>query len=255
MATTDKKKVSTSSHIPDDLTFSILSKLPIKSLTRFKCVQKSWSLLFQNPIFMNMLRINFFLKSKQYEDDDDDNTHLLLKHSKQRIPFHDSLYILSGQTFEDRVRLDWPPPFQENDSSIEILGFSSVNGIFCPCQGHGYDVTTILWNPAAGDFMVIPPSHQPEECNCPPEGFGYDRVIDDCKVIQIAQYPEMVFEGNWVWLPEKDNHLWEMGELLDEVLDDDNEFWEGWAANMYDSFWEIYTLQENCVLASAKNPL
>jgi len=70
-ATTDKKKVSTSSHIPDDLTFSILSKLPIKSLTRFAFVQKSWSLLFQNSIFMNTFCTNFFFKSKQYEEEDD----------------------------------------------------------------------------------------------------------------------------------------------------------------------------------------
>jgi len=63
-----------------------------------------------------------------------------------------------------------------------------------------------LWNPATGDFKVIPPSHQPEKCNCSPEGFGYDPIRDDYKVIRITKYP-MVFEGNWVWLPEKDSHL------------------------------------------------
>jgi len=130
-ATTDKKNVNASSHIPADLTFT--------------CVQKSWSLLFQNPIFMDMFRTNFLLKSKQYEEEDD-NMRLLLKQTMLRIPFHYSLSILSGGTFEDRVRLDWPPPFQEDDSSVEILGFSSVNGILCLCHGHGYDVTTVLWN-------------------------------------------------------------------------------------------------------------
>jgi molecular chaperone HtpG len=35
-----------SNHIPEDLAFSILSKLPLKSLKRFGCVRKSWTLLF-----------------------------------------------------------------------------------------------------------------------------------------------------------------------------------------------------------------
>jgi hypothetical protein len=48
-----------SNHIPDDFKFSILSKLPLKSLVRFRCVRKSWSLLFKNLYFMNMYRNNF----------------------------------------------------------------------------------------------------------------------------------------------------------------------------------------------------
>jgi len=61
-AATDKKKVSNPSHIHDDIAFSILSKLPLKSLTRFTCAKKSWSLLFLNPHFMNLFRTNFISK-------------------------------------------------------------------------------------------------------------------------------------------------------------------------------------------------
>jgi len=55
--TATNEKVSTFIH--DDITFSILSKLPLKSLKRFECVRKSWSLLFENPLFMNLVRNNF----------------------------------------------------------------------------------------------------------------------------------------------------------------------------------------------------
>jgi molecular chaperone HtpG len=48
-----------SNYIPDEISYSILSKLPLKSLKRFECVQKSWSLLFENHHFMNMFRNNF----------------------------------------------------------------------------------------------------------------------------------------------------------------------------------------------------
>jgi len=38
--------VKVSNNISEDLAFSILSKLPLKSLKWFGCVQKSWALLF-----------------------------------------------------------------------------------------------------------------------------------------------------------------------------------------------------------------
>ena len=57
-AATTNKQVS-SAHVHDDIAFSILSKLPLKSLTRFTCVQKPRSLLFKNPFFMNMFHNNF----------------------------------------------------------------------------------------------------------------------------------------------------------------------------------------------------
>ncbi|MCI04903.1 F-box protein, partial [Trifolium medium] len=98
--------------------------------------------------------------------------------------------------------------------------------------------------PATKQFKLVPPSHQPAECNTPPEGFGYDPVREDYKVLRVAEYP-LCFEGNWVWLPDANNHLWEMNELLDEILDNDDEFWDGWPLNMYDPFWEIYSLKSN----------
>lgn len=47
MATNEKEKVSTQGR-PNDLFFSILSKLPLKSLKQFGCVCKSWGLLFES---------------------------------------------------------------------------------------------------------------------------------------------------------------------------------------------------------------
>jgi len=110
-ATMDKNKVSTS-NIHDDIAFSILSKLPIKSLTRFTCAQKLWSLLLQNPYFMNMFRNNFISKL----DDHDDDTRLVVKETN-------AFFQMKGERFEDRVRLDWP-----SLPSFRIFGSVSVNG-------------------------------------------------------------------------------------------------------------------------------
>ncbi|CAJ2657645.1 unnamed protein product [Trifolium pratense] len=145
---------------------------------------------------------------------------------KQATPYHTSLCMLSGERFENKVRLDWPPPFLENNSYVQILGSSSVNGIFCLFQGCAYIITTVLWNPAAKQFKLVPPSHQPAECNTRPEAFGYDPVREDYKVLKVAEYP-LWFEGNWVWLPDANNHYWKMNELLDDMLDNDHQFWDG----------------------------
>jgi molecular chaperone HtpG len=132
-ATTTNDQVS-STHIPDDIAFSILCKLPLKSLKRFSCVQKSWSRLFQNHNFMNMFRTNFF-KTK-HDDEDDEKTCLLLKKYTQSAPRYHSLCTLSAERFEDQVKLHLPPSFQYHDDStslirFNVLGSTSVNGTLC----------------------------------------------------------------------------------------------------------------------------
>jgi len=237
----DSNKVSNYSHnhVHDDIALSILSKLPIKSLTRFTCAKKSWSLLFQNPTFMNMFRTNFFLPK---HDEVDDATRLLLKEESRCYTPEEYPCILSGERFENRVSLDWPPPFQWDDNefplSLMILGSASVNGALCLYKG----LKTVLSNPATAEFKIIPlslppefkiisPSLKPYELQpyediipfqSPPRGFGYDSVRDDFKVIRKVQY-HSDFKGEWVYLPNKDDPFWETD--LHELDMNDN-FWE-----------------------------
>lgn len=246
-ATTDMKKVSVSSHIPDDLTFSILSKLPLKSLTRFTCVQKSWSLLFQNSIFMNMFRTNFLLSK---HDEDDENTCVLLKQMEGRRPYHTSLYTLSGEKFENSVRLDLPTPLHENDSFIHILCSVGINGVICLYNNDCRNANKIivLWNPATEEFKVVPHSHQPYEnieFNPRPFTFGYDPVTNDYKVIRVANY-HIYFEDNWIYLPRKESLLWRKDDpLWKQYMFYDSHFWEGYELQVYEPFLEIYSLRSN----------
>ncbi|GAU40793.1 hypothetical protein TSUD_348900 [Trifolium subterraneum] len=230
-------------NIPDDVSFSILSKLPLKSLKRFTCVQKSWSLLLQNPYFMNMFRTNLLVSK---HDEHDDNMCILLKEMKA-YENQDTLCTLSGKSFENRVRLDWPPPLQGVDSYIRIWGTASVNGILCLSQGFLDPITIVLWNPATGEFKVVPRSRRPPnvEFNSYPFSFGYDRIKDDYKVIRLVDFRQY-FEDTWVCLPEKNSPFWEMDVDSDDDDDDnDNDFWEGVPIDMYDPYWEIYTLKSN----------
>ncbi|KAH1152943.1 hypothetical protein GLYMA_18G029600v4 [Glycine max] len=70
-------------HIPYDLTFFILSKLPSKSLKKFGCVHKLWTLVFQNLYFMSMFHNNFISNNHSYCD----VLSLLRRHSSNLVEF------------------------------------------------------------------------------------------------------------------------------------------------------------------------
>ncbi|RDX70401.1 hypothetical protein CR513_50357, partial [Mucuna pruriens] len=79
----------------------------------------------------------------------------------------------------NKVKLDWPNPFQEDEPSfLFILGYANNNGILCL---HLFPNTFVLWNPATKELKVIPPSLVE---SVPPNQdplvslheFGYDHV-------------------------------------------------------------------------------
>jgi molecular chaperone HtpG len=187
VATKDK----VNNYIHDDLAFSILSKLPLKSLKRFQCVCKSWFLLFDNPNFMSMYHINFLSKYPSY----DDNTSLILL-----LKMHEQLYYLSGKRFENTVKSDRPNLFPDQVTDLEFCGLGTINGMLC--LEDKYLNKVVLWNPDIKEFKFIPQS--PFESFSPPatlnfeatvvfevdtnlHGFGYDYVRDDYKLIRHTQ--------------------------------------------------------------------
>ncbi|XP_012568605.1 F-box protein CPR1-like [Cicer arietinum] len=212
-------------YIPDDIVFSILSKLPIKSLKRFMCVCKSWSLLFEDPHFMTMFRYKFICNHNNeslllqlrlpYTDDDDLYVNRMyswdLDFLEFPIPFipgnkyYTELYSLSRKRFVNKIKLDWPNllPNQEHivqfdlhdPFDFKIFGFASVNGILCLVKSNLRSV--LLWNPTTKECKVIPPSpiesrHLPLPYQPMPQldvyGFGYDIVRDDYKVIRHVSF-------------------------------------------------------------------
>jgi hypothetical protein len=125
-----KNKVS--NYIPDDICFDILSKLPLKSLKRFTCVCKFWANLFEKPEFMRMYRKH--LSQSTY--DDNHNSRLLFKQTPDGYGYEDNIFFLFYETFENNVKLDWPPPFECPRRGMFILG-SGANVILCLFEGDG----------------------------------------------------------------------------------------------------------------------
>ncbi|KAI5432612.1 hypothetical protein KIW84_020061 [Lathyrus oleraceus] len=218
MEVTDDK---VGNYISDDIALSILSKLPLKSLKRFECVRKSWSLLSDNPSFMSLYRHNFFSKYS-YNDD----TSLIL-----HLHDDEKLCSLSGESFENMVELELP---QQIDH-MKFLGFGCANGILCFEEPLINKI--VLWNPTTNELKIIPLS--PFESFSPPatlnfdapvsfvtylnlNGFGYDYVADDYKLVRNTT---IICKFHTVWPSDRDLLLGR-----DESLK---------------PFWEIYSLKTN----------
>lgn len=210
-----------SKFIPNDLVFSILSKLPQKSLNRFKCIRKTWSMLFQNPNFLKMYQTRFISNNSYYND-----ACVLLKQTPLDFEKHSLLYLFSGERFDNKVvKLDWPSTFQDDDHdfNVNILG-SGIDGILC-IYSEGIISKVVLWNPAIDEFRVIPlkptvsvPSYITDFDRL--YGFGYDYVRDDFKVIRYV------------------NFFTNLHYLLDDQIDESSNIF-------YDPLWEIYSLKSN----------
>ena len=223
-----------STHVCDDIAFSILSKLPLKSFKRFECVRKSWSLLFENHHFMTMIRSNFLSNSlrRSYYD----GRSLILTESKP-----DVFYSLAGERFRKKVKLDFSNPFEEN-YDIGIFGFGSISGILCLHQyGDDDRDQIVLWNPTTQTIKLLPPSEvELAESFIPDEardlhdvyvlarlrGFGYDLVINDYKVIRHIEVC-----------------MWPCGYSSD--LEKLNNSDLSWPWEDFGPSWEIYSLRTN----------
>ncbi|KAK8523198.1 hypothetical protein V6N13_113152 [Hibiscus sabdariffa] len=176
------------SDIPEVLVFEILHRLPVKSLTRFKCVCKPWSSSFQTPLFITKHH-NHHLRRN--------NLNLLLKRSlENRRPydtyFFSQLSTDKGHNFS--VKQTVHLPFFENFlSRPEVHG--PCNGILCLSD---FTDKVALWNPSTREFKILPQS----SIQCPPfasyipyyniyidfgcSGFGYDSQTDDYKVVRFV---------------------------------------------------------------------
>lgn len=188
--------------------FSILSKLPIKSINRFSTVRKSWSGLFENPDFLKMFCKN--LVSKYHGNNGDDVGLLFNINSK-------NLSLLSGDKFKPLNMVNLPSQFVDYNKQLGILG-SAVDGVICL-----YDVynqkNIILWNPSNNEKRVLPTNYAEDlggidDCipNICVHGFGYDTVNRDFNVVQYVINDNVYSDGS-----------------LDQT----------------DSFWQVYSLKSN----------
>ncbi|KAK9289337.1 hypothetical protein L1049_007492 [Liquidambar formosana] len=154
--------MSSEKDLPHDVVIEILSRLPVKTLLRFRCVCKSWYATITHPSFIT--------------------THL------NRISSYNNHGYLQNSSFDPNEKSKWfETPFNCRPSYyLNLVG--SVNGILCLVDERTYfgSRTVYLWNPSIRKFKILPsPStihHHSNRKNPVVFGFGFHRWSNDYKV-------------------------------------------------------------------------
>ncbi|XP_059670656.1 F-box/kelch-repeat protein At3g23880-like [Cornus florida] len=158
-------------HMQEDVVIEILSRLPVKSLLRFRCVCKYWCILLKNSNFINK-QLNHQNRS----------AYLLV----ERYSYGTHIYALALFHVEPPISMpivyhDLEDPHTAKNPSI----IDTCNGVICFWDGHEF----ALWNPNIREFKSLPVSYP----NLPPYtkayceyfGFGLDPVTNNYKVVWI----------------------------------------------------------------------
>ncbi|PON85008.1 F-box domain containing protein [Trema orientale] len=149
--------------IPDlneDVVIIILSKLPVKSLMRFKCVCKSWYSLISSPILVAM-HFNDRNRHKNY----------LAFVGGGRIITSLSIPFLSYHTMQISSSLS-----QQFDDA-HFIGL--CNGLLCVVVN---ELTFCIINPATKESKVLKEPNMPFES--PSYGFAFDSKANDYKLVR-----------------------------------------------------------------------
>lgn len=179
-----------SDRIPHELIEEIFSRLPVKTLIRFKCISKSWRATIGSPDFIH--------KHLTHSSDDslilgncNIDLHVRTEESYLYAAGYDSFVETDSAIFKELSL----PVNSRADISSEILG--SCNGLLCLLgdwrSPHLAD-RIILWNPSTRKHRLLPfgevEVEAPNTMRGFPRtiyGFAYDFVNDDYKVVSMLQ--------------------------------------------------------------------
>ena len=173
------------SYLPQDLLEEILTRLPVISIIRFKCVNKSWYNLFENHTFI--------AKHHRHHSSQKNPSLLVEVEDSTTIPQRSVMSLHLADGLDSGVSLDMP-------FIPERLVYISdcINGIICLRE---LSSRLVLWNPAVREYKVIPnpPSHVHSPSNVcydyPTFAFGYDHISNDYKLVQIGTYSTVLYDS------------------------------------------------------------
>ncbi|XP_059310867.1 F-box/kelch-repeat protein At3g23880-like [Lycium ferocissimum] len=169
-------------HFKEEIIMEILSKLPVRSILRFKCVSKYWETLMSDPYF-KMMHLNHAKNSQKL---------VISQCCPEGNIF--SMYCLplsSVQPVENVQKLDFPLISTPYRCAIQ----GSCDGLVIICVNDNIDVERnirLLWNPSTGESVLLPPPVFSMTGGCR-LGFGYDSTSGDYKILKI--YPQIDIPG------------------------------------------------------------
>lgn len=221
-------KKSKVSNFPEEIVIDILTRLPVKSIVRFKCVCKGWCSLFSDKKF---------IESHLKQAFQDNKICFLLRHipnSKEKVHYMwsneslgrfdnlelamqvktncykiqnvrsglicegrswegEEIYLLrSGKNFEEIGKVEVPVKSKTKYYSV----VESCNGLVCLTEsnfnGSYHSFNIFLWNPATREFRAIPEFYTDQIfaslLTVVGIGFAFQPLINDYKVVRIIYF-------------------------------------------------------------------
>ncbi|OVA09860.1 F-box domain [Macleaya cordata] len=183
-----------SSVLPDDIIVNIFSRLPVKSILRFRCVCKPWCKLFKSPNFVKM-HLNHGVEKEKFSLILIDNEVLMYS-----MDYYDSS--LTSSTYYEAVEIDYP--FKSLGNEVHIRG--ACNGLLCIEPRRVKGELICIWNPSTKEYKEIPmpedekfPSHLDIDHSEISYGFGYDCNIEDYKLVRVMNFYGIDNDGEKVF--------------------------------------------------------
>ncbi|XP_022887018.1 F-box/kelch-repeat protein At3g23880-like [Olea europaea var. sylvestris] len=170
------------SELTEDLLLDVLSRLPVISLLRFRCVSKSWKTTIDSSYFIK-LHLNKSIK--------DVNSHKILAIGRDPSAVNDVIFCIvkfdSGFEFEGVQRIQ--SPIEKFKETVRFIGSCR----FLICLKYTYR-KIILWNPSVREHKILPYTDVEIEASRGRKytqyrysfGFGYDDLMDDHKVVRLV---------------------------------------------------------------------
>ncbi|KAJ4714706.1 putative F-box family protein [Melia azedarach] len=163
------------SMLPLDLIIDILSRLPVKTLLRFRCLSKFFRSLIDGPDFIN-LHLTRSL---------DTNSNLSLIFSGFANP-DSRIFCGSLDSLDNCVEVDYPFRNCRYFRRYDTLVIGSCNGLVAL---HNREKGIVLLNPSTKKHRILPKFYSSlDDCYAYFDGFGYDASTDDFKLVRIIVF-------------------------------------------------------------------
>ncbi|XP_062153284.1 F-box protein At3g07870-like [Alnus glutinosa] len=169
-----------STYLPEDVVLNILSRLPPKSLLRFRSVCKSWLSLIGKPNYVSKNLLNHSILTAAAAA----AAHqlLLVKLTAPSIPKRQTCSFLSYQTLAFASQTPQNLPIR-SPRGLSIVG--SCNGLLCLFDYFsGGDI--FVWNPATSELKALPCESNDVDTVC----FGFDHKLNEFVVMRTRYVPE-----------------------------------------------------------------
>ncbi|XP_023926032.1 F-box/kelch-repeat protein At3g06240-like [Quercus suber] len=170
--------------LPDDIVLNILTRLPAKSVIRFRCVCKPWNSSITTSYFISTHLNNFAHAHDTDTDTDNGDGYIIHMPSHTRAMNSSNRPVCTvalDRTFDRIFEIEIPFDFTSGFS--QIVG--SCNGLLCLVTSTN---VIYLWNPSVRKFKRLPDTWL-GNLGFVKLGFAYHAENNDYKVLKISSYP------------------------------------------------------------------